>query len=253
MTDPIADMLTRLRNANSAYHDRVSMPHSKLKAAIARFPAGSLQFEQGRFSPNPAAVPAQLSVLVDDPVTRDQQRDRVPGEGRARRPDGTLHERQPLRVVMGQRDLRGYFPPAVVERFGHLLAEHPQLAEQEPRRVPALVGDPVGFQPEIEPSRLAKKKSPAPLLPPVLRTKSFVVLNTWPVGPAGGEPRCGIVTTKGAPTGNGCPCPLYSVAVPAPWLETQNGPVGGFDSPHGLIRFGSVNAAGARPSAASAA
>jgi small subunit ribosomal protein S8 len=35
MTDPIADMLTRLRNANSAYHDRVSMPHSKLKASIA--------------------------------------------------------------------------------------------------------------------------------------------------------------------------------------------------------------------------
>jgi small subunit ribosomal protein S8 len=35
MTDPIADMLTRLRNANSAYHDRVVMPHSKLKAHIA--------------------------------------------------------------------------------------------------------------------------------------------------------------------------------------------------------------------------
>ena len=35
MTDPIADMLTRLRNANSAYHDRVVMPHSKLKVAIA--------------------------------------------------------------------------------------------------------------------------------------------------------------------------------------------------------------------------
>ena len=35
MTDPIADMLTRLRNANSAYHDRVSMPHSKLKTHIA--------------------------------------------------------------------------------------------------------------------------------------------------------------------------------------------------------------------------
>lgn len=35
MTDPIADMLTRLRNANSAYHDTVSMPHSKLKANIA--------------------------------------------------------------------------------------------------------------------------------------------------------------------------------------------------------------------------
>jgi small subunit ribosomal protein S8 len=35
MTDPIADMLTRLRNANQAYHDRVSMPYSKLKANIA--------------------------------------------------------------------------------------------------------------------------------------------------------------------------------------------------------------------------
>jgi small subunit ribosomal protein S8 len=35
MTDPIADMLTRLRNANSAYHDEAVMPHSKLKANIA--------------------------------------------------------------------------------------------------------------------------------------------------------------------------------------------------------------------------
>jgi small subunit ribosomal protein S8 len=35
MTDPIADMLTRLRNANHAYHDRVQMPYSKIKANIA--------------------------------------------------------------------------------------------------------------------------------------------------------------------------------------------------------------------------
>ncbi|GAB3041612.1 30S ribosomal protein S8 [Sediminivirga luteola] len=35
MTDPVADMLTRLRNANSAYHDDVSMPYSKLKSSIA--------------------------------------------------------------------------------------------------------------------------------------------------------------------------------------------------------------------------
>jgi small subunit ribosomal protein S8 len=35
MTDPIADMLTRLRNANSAYHDTVSMPYSKIKVHIA--------------------------------------------------------------------------------------------------------------------------------------------------------------------------------------------------------------------------
>jgi small subunit ribosomal protein S8 len=35
MTDPIADMLTRLRNANQAYHDRVSMPYSRIKANVA--------------------------------------------------------------------------------------------------------------------------------------------------------------------------------------------------------------------------
>ena len=35
MTDPIADMLTRLRNANSAYHDIVNMPYSKIKSHIA--------------------------------------------------------------------------------------------------------------------------------------------------------------------------------------------------------------------------
>jgi small subunit ribosomal protein S8 len=35
MTDPIADMLTRVRNANSAHHDAVSMPYSKLKKNIA--------------------------------------------------------------------------------------------------------------------------------------------------------------------------------------------------------------------------
>lgn len=35
MTDPIADFLTRLRNANTAYHDEVKLPHSKIKANIA--------------------------------------------------------------------------------------------------------------------------------------------------------------------------------------------------------------------------
>ena len=36
MTDPVADMLTRLRNANSAHHDSVTMPSSKLKTNIAQ-------------------------------------------------------------------------------------------------------------------------------------------------------------------------------------------------------------------------
>jgi small subunit ribosomal protein S8 len=36
LTDPVADMLTRIRNANKAMHDRAEMPSSKLKIEIAR-------------------------------------------------------------------------------------------------------------------------------------------------------------------------------------------------------------------------
>jgi small subunit ribosomal protein S8 len=36
MTDPIADLLTRIRNANMAFHDVTSMPSSKLKEALAK-------------------------------------------------------------------------------------------------------------------------------------------------------------------------------------------------------------------------
>jgi small subunit ribosomal protein S8 len=42
MTDPIADMLTRIRNANSARHERVEIPSSRMKLEIAR-----LLLEQG--------------------------------------------------------------------------------------------------------------------------------------------------------------------------------------------------------------
>ena len=35
MTDPVADLLTRIRNANSAHHDSITLPGSKLKANIA--------------------------------------------------------------------------------------------------------------------------------------------------------------------------------------------------------------------------
>src|SRR6187401_3700893 len=35
MTDPIADMLTRIRNANQAYHETATIPHSKIKVEIS--------------------------------------------------------------------------------------------------------------------------------------------------------------------------------------------------------------------------
>ncbi len=55
MNDPIADMLTRIRNAARARHPRVEMPHSRLKLAIARilkregFIGEVAEVESGRF------------------------------------------------------------------------------------------------------------------------------------------------------------------------------------------------------------
>ena len=60
MTDPIADMLTRVRNANSAFHESVSMPHSKLKATVAQ-----VLLEQGyiaAYRAEPATVGQSLVI-----------------------------------------------------------------------------------------------------------------------------------------------------------------------------------------------
>ncbi|GAA0192192.1 30S ribosomal protein S8 [Glutamicibacter creatinolyticus] len=62
MTDPVADMLTRLRNANSAYHDSVSMPSSKLKVRIA-----NILKEQGyiaSFEEEDAEVGKKLTITL---------------------------------------------------------------------------------------------------------------------------------------------------------------------------------------------
>ena len=57
MTDPIADMLTRLRNANQAFHDSVSMPHSKIKEGVAEI----LQ-QEGYITSYEVAEPAEGEV-----------------------------------------------------------------------------------------------------------------------------------------------------------------------------------------------
>ena len=64
MTDPIADMLTRLRNANQAYHDSTSMPHSKIKVGIAEI----LQ-QQGYISGYEVLEPAEGEVAKTLRVT----------------------------------------------------------------------------------------------------------------------------------------------------------------------------------------
>ncbi|MFV0406179.1 MAG: 30S ribosomal protein S8 [Propioniciclava sp.] len=64
MTDPIADMLTRLRNANQAYHDSTSMPHSKIKAGIAE-----ILVQQGYITGFEVIEPAEGEVVKTLKVT----------------------------------------------------------------------------------------------------------------------------------------------------------------------------------------
>ena len=61
MTDPIADMLTRIRNANSAQFDTVKMPGSKLKEALAAIleKEGYIAGYAVSTSPGPARVHAR--------------------------------------------------------------------------------------------------------------------------------------------------------------------------------------------------
>jgi small subunit ribosomal protein S8 len=81
MTDPIADMLTRVRNASSAGHRRVDMPVSKLKAEIARilkdnhFIHDSKLLDDGKHG----VLRLYLKYYEDKPVIRAVQRVSRPG------------------------------------------------------------------------------------------------------------------------------------------------------------------------------
>jgi small subunit ribosomal protein S8 len=64
MTDPIADMLTRLRNANQAYHDSVTMPYSKLKAGVAEILQQEGYISSWKMEDNEATVGKSLVVTL---------------------------------------------------------------------------------------------------------------------------------------------------------------------------------------------
>jgi small subunit ribosomal protein S8 len=81
MTDPIADMLTRIRNASQAKHKRVDMPVSKLKIEIARILKEShfihdyKILDDGRHG----MLRIYLKYYEDQPVIRNVQRISRPG------------------------------------------------------------------------------------------------------------------------------------------------------------------------------
>lgn len=62
MTDPIADMLTRIRNSVAVGHQRVTMPSSKMKESIAKILADEGFID--RFEVNAAGPGAELTVVL---------------------------------------------------------------------------------------------------------------------------------------------------------------------------------------------
>jgi small subunit ribosomal protein S8 len=64
MTDPIADMLTRIRNANTAMHRQVSMPASKLKIALAELLLKEGYIDGCEVQPSPKGVGHVLNISL---------------------------------------------------------------------------------------------------------------------------------------------------------------------------------------------
>ena len=64
MTDPIADMLTRLRNANIAFHDDVIMPSSKVKEALAKILVSEGYIEGFSIDDDPGRPGRKLRIVL---------------------------------------------------------------------------------------------------------------------------------------------------------------------------------------------
>jgi len=81
MTDPIADMLTRIRNASQAKHKRVDMPVSKLKTEIARILKENHFIHDYKIMDDGShgALRIYLKYFEDKPVIRNVQRVSSPG------------------------------------------------------------------------------------------------------------------------------------------------------------------------------
>lgn len=80
MTDPIADMLTRIRNAARAGHTSVALPSSKLKEAVARVLASTGYLSRVEVAPGvPATLTLEIRYQGKEPVLREITRVSKPG------------------------------------------------------------------------------------------------------------------------------------------------------------------------------
>jgi small subunit ribosomal protein S8 len=72
LTDPIADMLTRVRNANTAMHDEVRMPSSKQKVALAKVLHAEGYISGFETEPSPRGVGETLTIQMKYSEDRDR-------------------------------------------------------------------------------------------------------------------------------------------------------------------------------------
>ena len=72
LTDPIADMLTRIRNANTAMHDEVRMPSSKQKVALAEVLQKEGYIVSYETAPSPKGVGEVLTIKMKYSPDRDR-------------------------------------------------------------------------------------------------------------------------------------------------------------------------------------
>lgn len=97
LTDPIADMLTRIRNANLALHDTVEMPGSRLKADIAR-----VLEEQGYIAGYETVTGDSRSTLVVKLKYDEDRRRVITGLSRVSKPGRRVYaDKDSLPKVLG--------------------------------------------------------------------------------------------------------------------------------------------------------
>ena len=97
LTDPIADMLTRIRNANLALHDTVEMPGSSLKADIAR-----VLEEQGYIAGFETSADGSRSTLLVKLKYDEDRRRVITGLDRVSKPGRRVYaDKDSLPMVLG--------------------------------------------------------------------------------------------------------------------------------------------------------
>lgn len=116
MTDPIADFLTRIRNAQMVSHDELSLPSSRTKAEIARLLKDQGYIDGYNVVPNPDGAGQVLSIKLR---YDDQRRPALAGLRRISKPG--------RRVYVGSQEIprvMGGMGTSIVSTSGGLMTGH---------------------------------------------------------------------------------------------------------------------------------